>query len=79
MSKSDLDQKSCIFINDPPGKNLILNYRVDRILPKICTTSAEVNIKHVLKQMQYRFVVTYEALSRSTLKNQVYSEKNMFE
>ena len=38
-------------------------YRVDCIIPQICTASAEVNLKHVLKQMQYRFAVIYGTLS----------------
>ena len=38
-------------------------YRMDRILPQICTAAAEVNMKHVLKQMQYRFAVIYGTLS----------------
>ena len=38
-------------------------YRVDRILPQICTASAKGNMKHALKQMQYRFSVIYETLS----------------
>ena len=37
----------------------IYMYRVDRILPQICTASAEVNMKHVLRQMQYKFAVIY--------------------
>ena len=37
-------------------------YRVDRILPQIFTASDYVNMKHVLKQMQYRFAVSYETL-----------------
>ena len=39
------------------------SYRVDRILPQICNEPDEENMKHVLKQMQYRFAVTYETLS----------------
>ena len=39
------------------------SYRVSQNLPQICTESAEVNMKHALKQMQYRFVVIYETLS----------------
>ena len=34
-----------------------------RILPQICNEPDEENMKHVLKQMQYRFAVTYETLS----------------
>ena len=33
--------------------------RGDRILPQVCTASAVVNMKHVLKQMQSRFAVIY--------------------
>ena len=43
------------------------NYRVDRILPQIFTTSASANMKHTLKEMQYRFAVIYETLSRNYL------------
>ena len=32
-------------------------------LPQICTASAQANIKHVPKLMQYRFAVIYETLS----------------
>ena len=39
--------------------------RVDQVLPQICTASAEVNMKHVLKHMKYRSAVTYETLSIS--------------
>ena len=28
-------------------------------LPQICTASAKANMKHTLKQMQYRFAVIY--------------------
>ena len=38
-------------------------YRVDRILPQICTASAQVNMKHALTQMQYRFAIVYLTLS----------------
>ena len=41
-------------------------YRVDRILPQICTAYAEANRKHSLKQMQYRFAGIFETLSIRT-------------
>ena len=43
--------------------HVVVTYRVDRILPQICTASAQVNMKHMLKRMQYRFAVIYETLS----------------
>ena len=44
---------------------LIQTYRVDRILPQICTASAQVNMKNVQMQMQmqYRFAVINGSLS----------------
>ena len=42
---------------------IIFMYSLDRILPQICSASAKVNIKHVLKQMQYRFAEMNETLS----------------
>ena len=38
-------------------------YRVDRILPQICTASAKVNMKHALTQMQYRIAIINVTLS----------------
>ena len=32
-------------------------YLVGRILPQICTSSAKANMKHTVRQMQYRFSV----------------------
>jgi len=40
-----------------------ITYWVSQNLPKICPASAQANMKHVLKQMQYRFTLIYEALS----------------
>ena len=37
---------------------------MDRILPQICTVSAYANMKHALKQMQYRFALIYETPSK---------------
>ena len=34
-------------------------------VPQICPASAEANMKHALKQMQYRFAVIHETLSTS--------------
>ena len=36
---------------------------VSQNLPQICTASAQANMKHALKQMQYRFAVIYETPS----------------
>ena len=38
-------------------------YRVGRILSLICTAYAQAIMKHMLKQMLYRFAVKYETLS----------------
>ena len=50
----------------PHKYKLILwcKYWAFHILPQICTASAEVNMKHALKEMQCRIAVIYGTLSR---------------
>ena len=52
-------------------------YRVSQNLPQICIASAYANMKHALKQMQYRFAVIYETLSTTLQKEQFPKEERL--